>query len=325
MKDAAGKHAQATIIFYLPEEGLKHDPGPWHPESPERLRAIGQALPSGAERAQAGEPADDGALARVHSAAHLERVARLRDAPGDVALDPDTVGNADSYIAARVAAGTAMEAVDRVRGARSALAFCALRPPGHHAEPDRAMGFCFYNNVAVAAAHALASGLERVVVLDFDVHYGNGTSCAFADDPRVLVCQSYQHPFYPFWQGLDRRHIKDCPLPAGSDGARMREVVEEQWGPAIATHAPQLILVSAGFDAHIADPLAELRWSGEDYRWLGAWIRQQAEAFCEGCCVAVLEGGYETAALAASVRDFCAGYAYGSAAIADASSASNRQ
>ena len=318
-------HAEATIIFYLPEAGLKHDPGRWHPESPERLRAIAQALPAGAQHAPPGDPADDAALARVHSAAHLARVARLREASGYVALDPDTVGNADSHVAARVAAGTAMAAVDRLRGARSALAFCALRPPGHHAEPDRAMGFCFYNNVAVAAAHALASGLERVAVLDFDVHYGNGTSRAFADDPRVLVCQSYQHPFYPFWQGLDRPHIKDCPLPAGSDGARMREAVEGEWGPAIAAHAPQLILVSAGFDAHLADPLAELRWSDDDYRWLGAWIRGQAEAFCEGCCVAVMEGGYDTAALAASVRAFCAGYADDRAVIPDAPSASDRQ
>lgn len=310
--------AQARMIFYLPEAGLKHDPGRWHPESPQRLRAIVEALPPGAERADAGAPAEDVALARVHSPEHLERVARLRDAPGDVALDPDTIGNADSYTAARVAAGTAMAAVDRVRAERSTLAFCALRPPGHHAEPDRAMGFCFYNNVAVAAAHALASGLSRVAVLDFDVHYGNGTSRAFVDDPRVLVCQSYQHPFYPFWKSLTRRHIVDCPLSAGSDGSALRAAVQEHWEPALAAHVPELLLVSAGFDAHVGDPLAELRWTEADYGWLGAWIRNQAERYCSGRCVAVLEGGYDTAALAASVRAFCAGYIDGGAETPDA-------
>lgn len=301
----------AALHFCLPEAGLHHDPGTAHPESPQRLRAIADALPPGAEVFPAGAPAEDAALLRVHDAAHLARVARLKDAAGPLALDPDTVGDHASYTAAREAAGTGMAAVDRVLASEHVLAFCALRPPDHHAEPSRAMGFCFYNNVAVAAAHALSRGLSRLAIIDFDVHYGNGTSRAFADDPRVLVCQSYQHPFYPFWEGVDRAHIVDCPLVSGSDGDAMRLAVGQHWAPALRAHAPELILVSAGFDAHAADPLAGLCWNGADYRWLGTWIRAQAERHCAGRCVAVLEGGYDTEVLAAAVRDFCAGYGEG--------------
>lgn len=293
----------ALTHWYLPSSGFRHQAGPGHPESPQRLVAIQQAL-SGQNLIEEVAEAQDEALLRVHQPAHLVRIARLKGRDTPLALDPDTQGNGDSYAAARLAAGCAVDAVDRVRSA-GGLAFCAVRPPGHHAEPGRAMGFCFYNHVAVAAAHALASGLERVAILDFDVHYGNGTSLAFAEDPRVLVCQTYQDPFYPFWRSLDRAHIVDAALPHGSDGEAMRHAVETHWAPALDAHGPQLILVSAGFDAHRLDPLAGLQWETDDYAWLGHWIGDQARRHCAGHCVATLEGGYEPQALAESVVAFC--------------------
>lgn len=292
-----------AIHWYLPPEALQHNAGPGHPESPERVAAIRSALARETTTAAVAD-ADDDALLRVHSKAHLKRIEQLRGRQQPLALDPDTQGNDASYRAARVAAGCAIDAVQQVRR-QAGLAFCAVRPPGHHAEPDRVMGFCFYNNVAVAAAHALAQGMERVAILDFDVHYGNGTSRAFADDQRVLVCQTYQDPFYPFWRTLDRAHIIDVPLSAGTDGEAMREAVTTHWMPALERHAPELILVSAGFDAHRADPLADLRWETSGYAWLGRWIGTQAEQHCDGRCVATLEGGYAPDALAESVMAFC--------------------
>jgi len=288
--------------WYLPPAALEHRAGPGHPEAPARVEAIRDAL-VGVETIETVAEASDEALRRVHDEGHLQRVDQLRGRDQPLALDPDTQGNGASYRAARLAAGSAIDAVERVQ-AKGGLAFCVVRPPGHHAEPERAMGFCFYNNVAVAAAHALAQGLERVAILDFDVHYGNGTSRAFADDPRVLICQTYQDPFYPYWRSLDRDHIIDVPLRAGSDGDAMREAVTSRWGPAIEQHAPQLILVSAGFDAHCADPLADLRWASDDYAWLGQWIGAQTGRHCDGHCVATLEGGYTPDALAESVLAF---------------------
>lgn len=296
----------ALTHWYLPPAGFRHQAGPAHPESPQRLAAIQQAL-AGQTLIEDVAEAGDEALLRVHQPAHLVRIARLKGRDAPLALDPDTQGNGDSYAAARLAAGCVVDAVDRVRSA-GGLAFCAVRPPGHHAEPGRAMGFCFYNHVAVAAAHAMASGLERVAILDFDVHYGNGTSLAFADDPRVLVCQTYQDPFYPFWRSLDRTHIVDVALSHGSDGAAMRHAVQTHWTPALEAHRPELILVSAGFDAHRLDPLAGLQWETDDYAWLGRWIGAHARRHCEGRCVATLEGGYEPQALAESVVAFCHGF-----------------
>lgn len=291
-----------AISWYLPPVALEHRAGPGHPEAPARVEAIRDAL-AGVDIIETVAEASDADLRRVHDEGHLQRVEQLRGREQPLALDPDTQGNGASYRAARIAAGCAIDAVERVQ-AQGGLAFCAVRPPGHHAEPAQAMGFCFYNNVAVAAAHALAQGLERVAILDFDVHYGNGTSRAFADDPRVLICQTYQDPFYPYWRPLGRDHIIDVPLTAGSDGEAMREAVTTHWGPVLDRHAPELILVSAGFDAHRADPLADLRWEADDYAWLGQWIGNQAERHCGGRCVATLEGGYGPDALAESVLAF---------------------
>lgn len=299
------------IELLAPDAGLRHDAGAGHPESPRRLSAILRAVPEHWRSDDAVPPATDAMLQRVHSPGHLAAVARLEGSATRVALDPDTAGDGRSFEAARLAAGAAVAAVDRLRDARDRMVFCASRPPGHHAEPDRAMGFCFYNNIAVAAAHALANGIDRVAVLDFDVHYGNGTSRAFLDDPRVLVCQTYQHPFYPYWQSPGTPNIIDCPLPSGSDGAPMRDAVEGQWAPALAAHRPQLVLVSAGFDAHYRDPLAGLAWDEDDYAWLGRWLRAQTRQLCSGRCVATLEGGYDVGALAASVVAFFDGFRRG--------------
>jgi acetoin utilization deacetylase AcuC-like enzyme len=195
--------------------------------------------------------------------------------------------------------------VDLVLEDRAQLAFCAVRPPGHHAERARAMGFCFFNNVAVGAAHALARGLTRIAILDFDLHYGNGTADIFKGDERVLLCSTYQHPLYPHWHGApDAANLVDVPLAAHSGGTAFRDAVANRWLPRLQRHRPELILVSAGFDAHQADPLGDLRLRAEDYGWVGRVIRDVAAECCDGRVVATLEGGYDLDALARSVEAF---------------------
>jgi acetoin utilization deacetylase AcuC-like enzyme len=187
-------------------------------------------------------------------------------------------------------------------------AFCAVRPPGHHATPSRPMGFCIFNNVAVGALHALeAHGLERVCVLDFDVHHGNGTEDAFHDDPRVMLCSTFQHPYYPY-SGADsgNQHIVNVPLPAMTDGAGFRAAVERFWMPALERHRPQLVFVSAGFDAHKEDPLAYLKLDDEDYRWVTERLLEVARKHAGGRVVSTLEGGYNVDALGRCVVEHVA-------------------
>ncbi|MDE2150479.1 MAG: histone deacetylase family protein [Gammaproteobacteria bacterium] len=212
--------------------------------------------------------------------------------------------NTHSAAAALVAAGAVLAGVDSVLRDRARFAFCAVRPPGHHAEAAQAMGFCLFNNVAVGAAHALARGLTRVAILDFDVHYGNGSARIFAGDPRVLVCNSFQQQIYPYWHAENAPNCADAPLSAGDGGERFREAIERIWAPALARHAPELILVSAGFDAHADDPLAGLALLEDDFGWIGCRIRAWAQEYCGGRVVASLEGGYDLRALAASVEAF---------------------
>jgi acetoin utilization deacetylase AcuC-like enzyme len=207
--------------------------------------------------------------------------------------------NPKSLSAALHAAGALVLATDLVVGGQAKRAFCAVRPPGHHATPDRPMGFCLFNNVAVGAAHAIAAhGLERVAVLDFDVHHGNGTEDAFHEDPRVMLCSTFQHPYYPF-SGADsgNEHIINVPLPAMTDGEGFRAAVESQWLPALDRFRPQLVFVSAGFDAHREDPLAYLNLEDEDYRWVTQRLVEVAERHGGGRVVSTLEGGYNTTAL----------------------------
>jgi acetoin utilization deacetylase AcuC-like enzyme len=278
---------------------LNHAPGTGHPESPERLRAVLAAV----EEFAAGHPvvraeapcASREALLRVHTAGYLEWLDRQFPAQGVVWLDPDTALSAGSREAVYRAAGAVEFAVGEVLSGRHRRAFCAVRPPGHHAEPARAMGFCFLDNVAVGAAAALAGGLERVAVVDFDVHHGNGTEAAFAGDERVLLCSLFQHPLYPGSGLTPPANGVFVPLPPGTDGAAYRRAFGERVEPALEAFAPQLILVSAGFDGHAGDPLAAFRLEDADYAWLTGRIVHFAR---EGAgVVSVLEGGYALDAL----------------------------
>ncbi len=283
--------------------------GALHPESPRRLDAIEDRLRADGSgdflhRLQA-PLASLQALERVHDAAHVQRILTADTTEGEIQIDPDTLMNPHSLEAALRAAGAGVLAVDQVLAGEAGLAFCAVRPPGHHAEHRRAMGFCFFNNIAVAAAHALAQGLQRVAIVDFDVHYGNGTADIFKGDERVLVCQVYQHPLYPYWAGApDAPNLVDVPLKAYSGSAAFRTAVSEHWLPRLERFQPELLLVSAGFDAHELDPLAELRLTTDDYRWIAAVIQGVADACCQGRVVAMLEGGYHLDALAKSVSAF---------------------
>jgi len=284
-----------------------HDPGPWHPDRPERLDAIqNQIISSGLEfviRHFDAPEASRAALEAVHDPVYVARI--LAEAPktGMVEIDGDTVMTPLTLAAARHAAGAVVLGVDLVMSGDACPVFCAVRPPGHHAERARAMGFCLFNNVAVGARYALDHhDIERVAILDFDVHHGNGTEDIFRDDPRVLFCSSFQHPFYP-WTGHDSQasHLIGVPLPGGTDGAAFRAAIAERWLPALRSFRPNLILVSAGFDAHVLDEMSGLALREADYAWLTEQIMLVAREFAAGRVVSVLEGGYELGALGRSV------------------------
>lgn len=296
-----------SVALVTHPDCILHEMGMHHPESPERLKAVLDALDSsgfgGQLEEQEAPEASAGELARVHLAAHIDTV--IRASPGEdyAYLDPDTSMNAKSLSASLRAAGAVVRATDLVAGGLATRAFCAVRPPGHHATPARAMGFCIFNNVAVGAAHALERhGLERVAILDFDVHHGNGTEDMFTGDPRVMFCSTFQHPYYPFC-GADSRagNLVNVPLPALTGSRDFREAVERAWMPALERFEPQLVFVSAGFDAHREDPLAHLRLEDDDYEWITDRIADVAERFANGRIVSTLEGGYNTRALARSV------------------------
>ncbi len=280
---------------------------PHHPESPARLEAVLRYLESStllqAMEMRESTPVDRATLERVHDPELLDALQRLSPAQGLVAVDPDTYMCPDTLDAAALAAGAVADAVRAVLAGEDTRAFCAVRPPGHHAERRHAMGFCFYNNVAVGAVTALADPrIERVAIVDFDVHQGNGTIDIFKDVPEVLVCSSFQAPFYPDrHMNVDRPNIVNTRLGAGCDGDSFRAAVEGDWLPALEAHRPQLILVSAGFDAHRLDPLAELNLDENDYRWVTRMVVEAANATADGRVVSTLEGGYDLDALARSV------------------------
>ena len=294
-----------VLRVYTHPACLRHDTGPGHAERPERLTAVVEALgASFATLAWRDAPAASrGQLLRVHDARLLDEVLETHPA-ARIALDPDTVLSPHSAEAALRAAGAAVAAVDAVLGGEALRAFCAVRPPGHHATAGTAMGFCLFNNIAVAARHALdARGLERVAVVDFDVHHGNGTQAIFEHDPRVLFASSHQWPLYP---GTGARNetgagnILNAPLPPDVDGAAFRAAWRERLLPAVDAFRPQLLLVSAGFDAHARDPLAQLRLQADDYAWITAELVALADRHCGGRIVSSLEGGYDLVALAES-------------------------
>jgi acetoin utilization deacetylase AcuC-like enzyme len=286
---------------------MKHDMGAYHPECPARLAAIeDQLVASGLsqflEHVEA-PLASRGELERVHAAAYIDALEQVAPETGLVHLDPDTAMNPHTLRAAQRAAGAAVLATDRVIRGEAEAAFCGVRPPGHHAERARAMGFCLFNNVAVGAAHALeVHGLKRLAVVDFDVHHGNGTEEIFHDDPRVMMVSTFQHPFYPY-SGVEGRseRMVNIPLAAYSGGQQFRDAVQRHWLPALAAFRPEMLFVSAGFDAHREDDMAMLKLVEADYAWVTERIREVAARHAEGRIVSVLEGGYALHALGRSV------------------------
>jgi acetoin utilization deacetylase AcuC-like enzyme len=285
---------------------LQHETGEHHPEAPERISAIEDRLIADGLfdllRHFSAPRASREQLARVHDPDLLDRLQAASPASGLVYLDPDTPIGPHSLTAAEHAAGAVVLGVEKVMGGEVENAFCAVRPPGHHAEPGRAMGFCLFNNIAVGAAHALERfGLERVAIVDFDVHHGNGTEAMFGTDERVLFCSSFQHPYYPYTELAEGRANLHCPLPAGADSAQFRAAIESRWLPALEAFRPQLLLISAGFDAHLLDELGQLRLVEEDYGWVTERLMEVARVHTEGRAVSVLEGGYHLDALGRSV------------------------
>lgn len=295
-----------TTLLYTHPICLEHDTGFGHPECPARLTAILNMLrtvPFAALEWRDAPPATVEQLTRVHAPEHVGRIFARIPKQGFYALDGDTMLSPQSGEAALHAAGAVCAAIDAVLGREADNAFCAVRPPGHHAEPNQAMGFCLFGNVAVGAAHArVAHGLERVAVVDFDVHHGNGTQAMFEHDPGYLYISTHQAHIYP---GTGRRdecgmgNVVNIPLSAGSGSADLHHVWRQDIEPALRAFAPQLILFSAGFDAHYMDPLAELNFSEDDFAWLTEQTLAVAADCCEGRVVSVLEGGYHLPALAA--------------------------
>ncbi len=298
------------LRLYTHPACLQHDPGPRHPEQPARLRMVLRALDHdhfcAIDRIEAPRVTRE-QLLRVHPAHHIEHILSSAPAEGDTCrLDPDTVMSSGSLEAALRAAGAAVAAVDAVLDGTAQHAFCAVRPPGHHATADRAMGFCLFNNIAVAAAHALAvHGLKRVAIADFDVHHGNGTQAIFERDPRVMFVSSHQWPLYP-GTGDETEHgtgnIVNGLLSPGEGSYEFRDLWSGLLLPHLDAFKPQLLLISAGFDAHANDPLASLRLGQEDYAWVTDRLVALAREHAGGRIVSTLEGGYDLAALASCTR-----------------------
>jgi acetoin utilization deacetylase AcuC-like enzyme len=296
-------NSMGTALISHPDRGL-HEMGEFHPECPARTTMINDWLLSLRLLdflAQYDAPlASREQLLRVHSAPYLDWLETSLPDSGYFDIDLDTRMNPKTLLAAHRAAGAAVLAVDLVASGRAENAFCNIRPPGHHATSDTAMGFCFFNNVAVAAAHALAEHpFKQVAILDFDAHRGNGTDDVFQDDPRVMVCSLFQGDLYPNGNGLAYAGKGiNVELSAGGGGEKMRKAVEATWLPALAGFNPEMIFVSAGFDAHASDEMSGLAFSDADYRWLTELTLDVAARYAQGRLVSVLEGGYDLPSLA---------------------------
>ncbi len=284
----------------------KHDMGNDHPESPARLRAIeDQLIASGIFsflQHHEAPLATHEQLARVHSENHINTIKATAPQHGLASIDPDTAMNPFTLEAALRAAGAAVLATDLVITGKVENAFCNVRPPGHHATHNRAMGFCFFNNVAVGVAHAMAQyGLKRIAIADFDVHHGNGTEDIFKDDPRVMLCSTFQHPFYPY-SGADsgNEHMINVPLAARTDSSAFQSAITDYWLPALNNFKPEIIFISAGFDAHREDEMANFGLVDSDYTWVTEQIKTIAEKYAKKRIVSTLEGGYALHALGRS-------------------------
>lgn len=295
--------------FITHPDCARHEMGDSHPECPERLSAISDRLiAAGLDPFLAHYMAPSvtrAQLLRVHSAAHVEKMAAMAPQTGHVWIDEDTALNPHTPSAAMRAAGALILATDLVLGDEAENAFCSVRPPGHHATRDQAMGFSIFNNVAVGVAHALEHhGVPRTAILDFDAHHGNGTEDIFRDDQRVLFCSIFQHPFYPY-SGADTasERMINTPLAAGAGGEEFRAAVEEHWLPALDRFRPEIVFISAGFDGHREDDRASLRLTEADYAWVTRTIKAAAKRHCQGRIVSTLEGGYALSALARSVTE----------------------
>jgi acetoin utilization deacetylase AcuC-like enzyme len=299
----------AAVLIFSPKF-LDHRTPPGHPERVERGEVMQRVVEAWKQRGgvtHEPRPATRGELLRVHSEKHLAAIDET--AGRAVALDPDTATSPESRDVALLAAGAALGGVDAIVQSRATRVMALVRPPGHHAERDRAMGFCLYSNVAAAAAHALSLGMERVVVMDYDVHHGNGTQWIFYDDPRVLYISTHQYPFYPgtgaaedVGRGKGAGFTLNVPLEAGSTDGDYQEVFKALVIPAIDQFKPELVLISAGFDAHERDPLAQMRLSTAGYATLTKSLCDAADRHCHGRVVAVTEGGYDLTALKACLE-----------------------
>jgi acetoin utilization deacetylase AcuC-like enzyme len=299
------------MLLFTHPSMLNHRPPRGHAERPERLQAVLEGIADFDLDRREAPMADVEALTRAHARRYVEALepAFAEAEHAIVQLDPDTFISAGSREASHRAAGACLAAVDAVLADDDDMAFCAVRPPGHHAEPEAAMGFCVFNNIAIAAKHALdAHGLLRVAVVDFDVHHGNGTQSSAESDARIFFASTHQAPLYP-GTGAANEHgpannVVNAPLPAGAGGGAWRRAMETQVLPALDAFAPELILVSAGFDAHKADPLAQMELEEADFAWAGSVLRDIAQRRCKGKLVSTLEGGYDLAALARSVSAY---------------------
>ena len=281
---------------------------PKHVERPDRLRAVLAMLQDSSLSADMNEglasEISEADVARVHPADYIQHVATSEPEDGIVRLDPDTFMSQGSYRAAKLSAGAVTEATQRVLAGETNRAFCAIRPPGHHAEIASALGFCLFNSVAIAAETALLDpNINRVAILDFDVHHCNGTVDIFKDRPEVLVCSSFQNHFYPHrYLDYENDHIITTPLDEGTNSMTFRKAIEHSWIQAIELHKPDLIFVSAGFDAHELDPLAQVNLQDDDYRWITALITSLANTYSQGRVVSTMEGGYNLESLESSAR-----------------------
>lgn len=297
-----------TCLFSHPA-CIEHDPSPSHPESPERLRRVLQVLEApefeALERCEAPQ-ATTAQIALMHPESQINRIFSKIPQSGYAQIDADTIASPGSGEAALRAAGALVAAVDAVMAGAADNAFCAVRPPGHHAEAQQSMGFCLFNNIAIGAAHArTAHGLGRIAVMDFDVHHGNGTQAMFWDEPDMLYASTHQSPLYPGTGSATERgasgNIINAPLPPGAGSEAFRAAMNATILPAIRRFEPEFLFISAGFDAHLRDPLAQLQFTTEDYRWATEKLCEIAEDCCDGRVVSTLEGGYDLDALGDSV------------------------